>query len=144
MTRFLGIDYGTKRVGMAISDENGTLAFPNGIFPNDLSLFKEIEIILKKENIEEIVVGESLDFKGQPNILAQKIDVFISELQSRFNIPVSKQKEFLTSVEARGKAGKEKNNDRKTKKEISKKIDDSAAALILQRYLDKRNKSLML
>ena len=90
------------------------------------------------------MVGESLDFKGQPNILAQKIDVFISELQSRFNIPVSKQKEFLTSVEARGKAGKEKNNDRKTKKEISKKIDDSAAALILQRYLDKRNKSLML
>ena len=144
MTRFLGIDYGTKRVGLAISDENGTLAFPNGIFPNDLNLFKEIGVILKKENVGEIVVGESLDFQGQPNILAQKIDIFISELQARFNIPISKQKEFLTSVEARGKEGKEKNNARKTKKETGKKIDDRAAALILQRYLDKKNKSLML
>jgi len=142
--RFLGIDYGTKRVGMALSDDNGTLAFPNGIFPNDLNLFKEIGIVIEKENIGEIVVGESVNFQGQPNTLAKDIEIFISELQARLKIPVSKQKEFLTSVEARGKAGKESNNARKTKKENSKKIDDSAAALILQRYLDKKNKSLML
>ena len=142
--RFLGIDYGTKRVGMAISDENGVLAFPNGIFPNDLNLFKEIEIILKKENIREIVVGESVDFKGQPNILSKEIEIFIKEMEDRFKIPVFRQKEFLTSVEARGKVGKEKNNARKIKKENSKKIDDSAAALILQRYLDKKNKILVL
>jgi len=144
MTRFLGVDYGTKRIGLALSDENGTLAFPNGIFSNDLNLFKEIGIILKKENIAEIVVGESVDFKGKPNILSKKIEIFISELEARFKIPIRRQKEFLTSIEARGKEGKEKNNARKTKKEIGKKVDDSAAALILQRYLDKKNKSLML
>lgn len=142
--RFLGIDYGTKRVGVAISDENGTLAFPNGILPNNLNLYKEIGIILKEENIGEIVVGESMDFKGEPNVVAKDIEVFISELEARFEIPIAKQKEFLTSVEARRGEGKEKNNARKTKKENGKKIDDSAAALILQRYLDKKNKSLML
>jgi putative Holliday junction resolvase len=143
--RFLGIDYGTKRIGLALSDENGQLAFPNGIFPNDPSLLKEIGIILKKENIGEIVVGESTNFQGQPNIiLSKKIEIFILELQARFEIPVFKQKEFLTSVEARGKKGKEENNARKTKKKLNKKIDDSAAALILQRYLDKKNRSLML
>ncbi len=125
--RFLGVDYGTKRIGIAISDENGMLAFPNGILPNDLNLFKEIEIVLKKENVEGIVVGESTDFSGKPNALSKEIEIFISELQARFTIPVFKEKEFLTSIEAR-RYFKEK-----------KKIDDSAAALILQRYLDRRN-----
>lgn len=144
MAKLLGIDYGIKRVGIAISDENGMLAFPNGILLNDLLLFKKIGEILKAENIVEVVVGESLDFKGEPNEVSKKIEVFVSELESKFKVPIARQKEFLTSIEARGKEGKEKNNARKTKKENSKKIDDSAAALILQRYLDKKNKMLVL
>ena len=137
--RFLGIDYGTKRIGIAVSDENIILAFPKGILPNDLNIFKNLEEILKTENVSEIVVGESVDFKGQENVVSKEIEIFISELKNKFNLPVHKQKEFLTSVEARGEGGKEKNNDRKIKREGSKKIDDSAAALILQRYLDRRN-----
>ena len=137
--RFLGIDYGTKRIGVAVSDENIILAFPKGILPNDLNIFKNLEEILKTENVSEIVVGESVDFKGQENVVSKEIEIFISELKNKFNLPVHKQKEFLTSVEARGEGGKEKNNDRKIKREGSKKIDDSAAALILQRYLDRRN-----
>ena len=137
--RFLGIDYGTKRIGVAVSDENIILAFPKGILPNDLNIFKNLEEILKTENVSEIVVGESVDFKGQENVVSKEIEIFISELKNKFNLPVHKQKEFLTSVEDRGEGGKEKNNDRKIKREGSKKIDDSAAALILQRYLDRRN-----
>jgi len=137
--RFLGIDYGTKRIGVAVSDENIILAFPKGILPNDLNIFKNLGEILKTENVSEIVVGESVDFKGQENVVSKEIEIFISELKNKFNLPVHKQKEFLTSVEARGEGGKEKNNDRKIKREGSKKIDDSAAALILQRYLDRRN-----
>lgn len=144
MAKLLGIDYGIKRVGIAISDENGMLAFPNGILLNDLLLFKKIGEILKAENIVEVVVGESLDFKGEPNEVSKKIEVFVSELESKFKVPIARQKEFLTSIEARGREGKEKNNARKTKKENNKKIDDSAAALILQRYLDKKNKMLVL
>ncbi|MBU0611940.1 Holliday junction resolvase RuvX [Patescibacteria group bacterium] len=137
--RFLGIDYGTKRIGIAISDENGTLAFPKGLVPNDLNAFKVIGDILKKENISEVVVGESLDLKGSPNPLFKEIKIFVQELQSKFNLPIHMEREFLTSVEARRKEGKGKNNARKVKKQKSVKVDASAAALILQRYLDKIN-----
>lgn len=143
--RFLGIDYGTKRIGVAISDENGTLAFPKEIVLNDLNTFKRLGDIIKKEKVEEIVVGESVDFSGKLNVLSGRIEVFILELKERFKLPVSKQKEFLTSVEAR-KAGSNKKSSNssqshsKLKQIKSGHIDASAAALILQRYLDKINK----
>ncbi len=143
--RFLGIDYGTKRIGVAISDENGTLAFPKGIILNDLDTFKKFSTIIKNENIKEIVVGESVDFSGKLNVLSGRIEVFILELKEKFNLPVHKQKEFLTSVEAR-KSGNTKSNinssqaHTKIKQIKSGRVDASAAALILQRYLDRRNK----
>lgn len=143
--RFLGIDYGTKRIGVAISDENGTLAFPKEIILNDLDTFKKFSTIIKNENIKEIVVGESVDFSGKLNVLSGRIEVFILELKEKFNLPVHKQKEFLTSVEAR-KSGNTKSNinssqaHTKIKQIKSGRVDASAAALILQRYLDRRNK----
>jgi putative Holliday junction resolvase len=143
--RFLGIDYGTKRIGVAISDENHTLAFPKEIVLNDASTFDKFAEIIKQENIGEIVVGESVDFSGKLNALSGRIEVFILELSERFNLPVHKQKEFLTSVEAR-KAGNTKSGlspsqaHSKVKQIKSGRIDASAAALILQRYLDKKNK----
>src|ERR1017187_2493238 len=99
--RFLGIDYGTKRIGVAISDENGMLAFPKEIVQNGLDTFKRLGEIIKKEDVEEIVVGESVDFSGKLNALSGRIEVFILELKEKFKLPVHKQKEFLTSVEAR-------------------------------------------
>ncbi|MFA6524569.1 MAG: Holliday junction resolvase RuvX [Candidatus Paceibacterota bacterium] len=144
MTRFLGIDYGTKRIGVAISDENGTLAFPKEIVPNDLNTFKRIGEIIKEEQIKEIVVGESVDFSGQLNALSARIDVFILELKEKFDLPIHKQKEFLTSVEARKSKDTKKDFNQsqshsRVKQIKSGRIDASAAALILQRYLDKIN-----
>ncbi|MBI3888288.1 Holliday junction resolvase RuvX [Candidatus Nomurabacteria bacterium] len=142
--RFLGIDYGTKRIGVAISDENHTLAFPKEIVLNDANVLKKFAEIIKKENIKEIVIGESIDFSGKLNALSGRIEVFILELQEKFNLPIHKQKEFLTSVEAR-KAGNSKNDlspshsHSRVKQIKSGRIDASAAALILQRYLDKIN-----
>lgn len=143
--RLLGIDYGTKRIGVAVSDDGGTLAFPKEIVPNDEYTYKRIEEILKSEKISEIVVGESVDFTGKLNALSARIDVFILELAEKFNLPIHKQKEFLTSVEAR-KSGDTKSSMSQSQahgrvKQIkSGRIDASAAALILQRYLDKMNK----
>jgi putative Holliday junction resolvase len=145
--RFLGIDYGTKRIGVSISDENHTLAFPKEIVENDADTFLRIGEIIKKENVSEIVVGESVDFSGKLNALSGRIEVFILELQEKFKLPVHKQKEFLTSVEAR-KAGSSKKDfnpsqaHSKVKQIKSGRIDASAAALILQRYLDKKNKEI--
>jgi len=99
--RFLGIDYGTKRIGLAISDENHSLAFPKEIILNDRNVFKHIGDILRTENISEVVVGESLDFSGQPNPISREIEDFISKLKEQFGVKVHNQKEFLTSVEAR-------------------------------------------
>lgn len=142
--RFLGIDYGAKRIGLAISDENGRLAFPKEIIPNDNNTLNKIGEILENEKVFEIIVGESVDFKGKLNALSARIDVFILDLKEKFNFPVHKQKEFLTSVEAR-----KSNNNKKSlslsqthsrvKQIKSGRIDASAAALILQRYLDKIN-----
>lgn len=142
--RFLGIDYGTKRIGVAISDENCTLAFPKEIVLNDKNIFNKIGDIIRNENVGEIVVGESVDFSGKLNALSGRIEVFILELKEKFNLPIHKQKEFLTSVEARksGSSKKDFNPSQahsKVKQIKSGRVDASAAALILQRYLDRIN-----
>jgi len=143
--RFLGIDYGTKRIGVAISDENCTLAFPKEIVLNDTNTFKNLGEIIKKENIKEIVIGESVDFSGKLNALSGRIEVFILELKEKFDLPVHKQKEFLTSVEARrSQKGKQDFNQTQSHSKVkqikSGRVDAGAAALILQRYLDRMNK----
>ena len=143
--RFLGIDYGTKRIGIATSDEEGILAFPKEIVQNDANSFNKIGEIIKENEIKEIVVGESVDFSGKLNVLSARIEIFIKELEDKFKLPVYKQKEFLTSVEAR-KAGNNKKSlsqsqaHSKIKQIKSGRIDASAAALILQRYLDRRSR----
>src|SRR3989344_7988414 len=153
--RILGLDYGTKRIGIAISDDGGTLAFPKVILSNDLNTLKKLGEIFKKEKVSEIVIGESTDFSGKPNPLSAKIEIFILELRKRFKLPIHRQKEFLTSVEARrykklsGPAKRFKNNRKelgplqthnKLKRAKNSRADAAAAALILQRYLDKINK----
>ena len=142
--RFLGIDYGTKRIGTAVSDENGTIAFPKEIILNNEDTFKILGEIFKKEKISEIVVGESVDFSGKVNALSARIEVFILELREKFKLPVHKQKEFLTSVEARRYGSLKDLNLSQARGKVKQikrgRVDASAAALILQRYLDKRNK----
>jgi len=91
------------------------------------------------------VVGESVDFSGKLNALSGRIEVFILELKEKFNLPIYKQKEFLTSVEARrSQKGKQDFNQAQSHSKVkqikSGRVDASAAALILQRYLDKINK----
>ena len=142
--RFLGIDYGTKRIGISISDEKGILAFPKEIILNDGDTLEKIGRIIKEGNIGEIVVGESVDFSGKLNVLSARIEIFIGELEDKFKLPIHKQKEFLTSVEARRSGNSKKKLSQsqahsKIKQIKSGRIDASAAALILQRYLDKIN-----
>lgn len=145
--KILGIDFGTKRIGVAISDENKTLAFPKEIVLNNANTLKRIGEIVQKENVEEFVIGESVDFSGKLNALSARIEVFILELREKFKLPIHKQKEFLTSVEARrpkdGKAELSPSQAHSKMKQIkSGRIDASAAALILQRFLDKKNKHI--
>ncbi|MCX6736380.1 MAG: Holliday junction resolvase RuvX [Candidatus Parcubacteria bacterium] len=122
----LGIDYGTKKVGIAISDEGGAMAFPYGVFSNDNQLTLFIQNLCKKENINTVVLGESLDFSGQPNPVMKKILAFKKTLEEKFLLSVFLEKEFLTSKQARNI------------QEDSSLTDASAAAIILQSWLDKQ------
>jgi len=137
--RYLGIDYGSKRVGLALSDESGMLAFPYKVLKNNTSLVDTIHNVCGTEEVSAIVLGESHDLSGKPNKIMGSIEEFKRNMEAQLDIPVYFQKEFMTTVEARGREGKESNDARKVKKDKPSVVDASAAALILQRYLDKVN-----
>ena len=124
--RYLGVDYGTKKVGVAISDEGGTIAFPYAILDNGKGLVGEGKTICAHEGVGSIVVGESMDYKGKPNIVMAKTDKFVREIKEVIAIPIVLEREFLTTQQARFYQTKRK------------RVDDSAAAIILQSYLDRR------
>lgn len=138
--KILGVDYGTKRIGLAISDENEIIAVPKETIKNDKNTIEYIVNILEQENINTIILGESLNQKGEKNILMKDIEEFISILLEKVDIDILKEKEFFTSFEAHGREGKERFNDRKIKKEKTDNLDAKAAAIILQRYLDRKNR----
>lgn len=125
--RYLGIDYGTKRVGLAVSDDGGTMAFPYAILENNKKLFEQIINIVGKESLKMIVVGESLDYKGNPNIVMKEMGAFVEKLTRELSVPVVYEREFLSTQQAR------------FFQKDKKRVDDSAAAIILQSYLDKKN-----
>ncbi|MFZ2832028.1 MAG: Holliday junction resolvase RuvX [Minisyncoccia bacterium] len=125
--RHMGIDYGTKRIGLAISDEGGTMAFPYGILENGKGSLSEVKTVCAHESVELIVIGESLDYKGEPNIVKKEIDKFIVALKKLVDIPIIEEREFMSTQQARFYQMKRK------------RVDDSAAAIILQSYLDRKN-----
>lgn len=137
--RYLGIDYGSKRVGLALSDEEGMMAFPYSIIPNNMSLVEDISNICKSENVAAIVIGESHDLSGARNKIMGSIEEFKLNLEAETELPIYYQKEFMTTIEARGRSGKEINNAKKVGRTRQASVDASAAALILARYLDKKN-----
>jgi len=140
--KYLGIDYGTKHIGIALSDENGTIAFPYGIIERSKRSGIEIGTLAAKESVAEVVIGESLDMFGRPNKIMNDIAHFAMELGEETGLSVRFEKEFLTSHHATPQKGKSAMHARQTKKMQGggrEPVDASAAALILQRFLDKVN-----
>lgn len=138
--RYLGIDYGTKRIGLALSDEEGTLAFPHAVLPNQAGIVQAIEDVVRNEDVEAFVMGESTDLKGEANPVQKQIVGFANALERRFELPIFFEKEFMTSTEAHGRQGKESLHARQTGFVKPTELDARAAALILQRFLDKQKK----
>jgi putative Holliday junction resolvase len=122
--RYMGIDYGTKRVGIAISDEGGEFALPFIVLNNSKDLVKEIVSIAKENKIEEIIMGESKDYKGKPNAIMPQVLNLKKDLEKK-KLTVTLEPEFMTSENAERFQGKHD------------MLDASAAALILQSFLDK-------
>ena len=132
--RIMGLDYGEKRIGVAISDDNASMAFPRGILPNDTKVFDTIGSMIKGEEVGKIIVGDP----GE-NLISVAVRGFVTKLEQEFSLPVMMEKEFMTSMHV-SQAGGKKPIARLEKQDRGPKRDDSAAALILQRFLDKRQK----
>ena len=122
--RYLGIDYGDKRVGLALSDDEGTLGMPHKTIENK-DLIKSLKKTISEENVKMVIVGLPLNLSMQKTEQTKKVERFKVELKRAINIPVDFENEFLTSVQAE-RSGVEK-----------EKIDEASAAIILQSYLDK-------
>ena len=125
--KYLGIDFGTKKVGFSQSDDEGRLAFPLMISPNDAQLFKDTVELVREMKIGTVVIGESVDQKGKPNAIAKDARAFGMKLETTCDVVVAFEKEWYSTVEARKQPGNEGNHE----------VDDQAAAIVLQRYLDK-------
>lgn len=124
--RLLGIDYGSKRVGLALSDESGVFAFPYSVVPGGKNAVPLVAQVCKENAVEKIVIGESLDYKGNPNKIMPAIIQFAELLGAATQIPVVFEREFLTTREASHIQGEHAS------------IDASAAALILKSYIDRQ------
>ena len=134
MDRIVGIDYGRKRVGVAVSD-------PLGIFASALETVPAAKIIdylknyTQNNKVVRFVVGYPMNLNGKPAECAQYVDVFLKQLKKQFpQIPVTLEDERFTSQLARKAmiAGGMKKSDRREKENV----DKISAAIILQSYMD--------
>ncbi len=124
--RYLGVDYGSKKVGLALSDEAGTMGFPHAILPNTPRLAEEVAALIEREGVGAVVIGESRDLAGGENPIAAEAHAFGDRLAALASIPVSYESEVFTSAEARRVAPK------------GARVDASAAALILTSFLTRQ------
>ena len=124
--RYLGIDYGSKRVGLALSDEAGMMAFPHAVIPNSPTLRKDIEAIIIKNKVTEIVIGHSLDKQSKPNKIQSAIEELMTDLTLAVGLPIHLQPEQFSTQAAIQIQGR--NN----------MTDAAAAALILDSFITKK------
>lgn len=128
MSRLMGIDFGKKRVGVALSDEVGMMAFPHKVFPSDSNLVKSLVDIINEKKVSKIVIGHSLDREGQPNLIHEKVEELITDLTLETGLPIHLEPEQYTTQAALRIQGR---NDM---------TDAAAATLILDNFII-RNKN---
>jgi len=127
MARLLGVDYGTVRMGLALSDPEGKLAFPKEVVAFAEAL-KRIEDVVASEHVSEIVVGLPTPLSGRESGMTKQARAFAEMLTYELSVPVVTWPELLSSREASHAPG-------------GKKDDASAAAIVLQSYLDEQNRT---
>lgn len=128
MSRLLGIDYGHKRVGLAISDEMRGMAFPHKVFSNDNALVKNICTVIAEQKVGEIVIGHSLDREGNPNSIHDKVETLMLDLTLETGLPIHLEPEQYTTQAALRIQGR------------NAMTDAAAATLILDNYIVRTKK----
>lgn len=134
--RILAIDHGTRRIGVAVSDEMQMIATPLEFIPAEPmdQVIARLQQLVREKEVELILIGMPRNMDGTFGPAAQKVQEFIALLEPHVTIPIKKWDERLTSVMA-NRALLEGNVRRADRKQ---KVDKMAAAILLQSYLDAR------
>lgn len=140
--RTLGIDYGERRIGIAISDPTSSLARPLTTISSDGTLVQRVAVLAEKisslmvdgEELGVVVVGLPKTLDGRPHQQTARVILFVEELRRQISLPVKMQDERLTSIEAEQRLAMTQPNWRKRKA----LLDAASAAIILQDYLDQQ------
>jgi putative Holliday junction resolvase len=132
--RVLGLDVGSKRIGLAISDPLGITA--QGLETlhrrNKRADFAQLDEVIREYQVAEIVIGLPLRMTGGEGIQAEKMQIFADEIRRRFRLPVHLWDERLSSVQA-NRLLRETHMSIKRRGEV---VDQMAAVLILQSWMD--------
>ena len=137
--RILGIDYGEKRVGLAISSPVGFIAqgLPTIERIDGTDYLEDLADVINEKEVDEIVVGLPKNMNGSIGEKAEEVLALVETLKSKFNLPVHTFDERLTTV----RAHKAMTGAKMSKKGKKKRVDMIAAQFILQAYLDQKSRS---
>jgi putative Holliday junction resolvase len=140
VSRLLGIDYGTVRIGLALSDPTRTLASLLPFLDNKSpqQVIAAITALIETHQITGLVIGMPRNMDGTYGPSAQKVMDFIAQIQKSISLPITPIDERLTTAQA----SKQLSSIGLNQKQLRKKVDSSSASLILQQYLD-RNTPLL-
>jgi putative Holliday junction resolvase len=133
--RCLGIDYGTKRVGLAQGDEIGVATpLPALTDADEAVRWRKLAEIIRQRRITDLVLGYPYNMDGTVGFKAKEVDVFAARLKAQLGLPVHLVDETLTSAEAESSIAKK---NRRAIRDTGL-VDSRAACLILQDFLDQR------
>lgn len=133
--RCLGIDYGTKRVGLAHGDDVGVATpLPALVDTDETARWEKLGEVIVQRRITDLVLGYPYNMDGSAGFKAKEVDAFAAKLKAQFNLPVHLVDETLTSAEAESSIAKK---DRRAVRG-SGLVDSRAACLILQDFLDQK------
>jgi putative Holliday junction resolvase len=139
--RILALDHGTKRIGVAVSDELKLIATPLEFIPAEpfADFLARLKDILREKEVELILVGLPRNMDGSYGPAALKVREFVGALKEAVTIPILTWDERLTSAQAQrfliqGGVRREQRKE---------KVDKTAAAILLQSYLDSRTNGVM-
>ncbi|MGB9665052.1 MAG: Holliday junction resolvase RuvX [Ignavibacteria bacterium] len=134
MGRILGIDYGSKRIGLALSDPTNTLASSLPTIQNDNNAISKILEIINKNDVSKIVIGYPLNMNGTKSRVCELVDEFVEKLSRKTDKEIIKRDERLTSYIAQQQILESIKS--KKKRQDKSLLDQFSARIILQEYLD--------
>ncbi|MEI7907905.1 MAG: Holliday junction resolvase RuvX [Bacteroidota bacterium] len=138
-SRILGIDYGTVRIGLSVSDPLKIIAQGLKTIRNDANSLLEISAVIAQQNIEKIIVGNPLNLKGEVGTKAEEVNEFVKKLKETTTVEVMLLDERFTSVMAQ-RAIISMGTKKKQRENNKGKVDEVAAAILLQGYLDSQKR----